>query len=176
MIQTTLKKEVLSKYLNPIFCETGTATGSGVKLALECGFKEIYSIEIDPDRQIQNEFNFSSYSNVHLITGDSSEWLEKIVEKLVSEKVTFFLDGHWDGGVAGVEKCPLFNELSAIKKYYTKGSVIMLDDVRLWGQKGSNWGEGISEEKIKEILLQINPDFKFTYEDGWVKSDILVAH
>ena len=41
MITTTLSKEVLSKYLNPYFLETGTANADCVRLALEVGFKKI---------------------------------------------------------------------------------------------------------------------------------------
>ena len=47
---TTLSKSVLSKYKNDIFVETGTLWGEAVEVALECGFKKIYTVEIDPDK------------------------------------------------------------------------------------------------------------------------------
>ena len=40
----------LSEYKSPIFIETGTYNGDGVVKALEYGFEQIYSIEIDKDR------------------------------------------------------------------------------------------------------------------------------
>ena len=49
-MSTTLSKSVLSKYTNDIFVETGTLWGEAVEVAIECGFKKIYTVEIDPDK------------------------------------------------------------------------------------------------------------------------------
>ena len=54
MIKTTLPKEVLTKYLNQYFVETGTANGDCVRLALETGFKKVFSIELDENLQNEN--------------------------------------------------------------------------------------------------------------------------
>ena len=41
----------LTKYTNNnIFIETGTYDGKGIEQALESGFKQVYSIEIDEQR------------------------------------------------------------------------------------------------------------------------------
>ena len=49
-MSTALSKSVLSKYTNDIFVETGTLWGEAVEVAIECGFKKIYTVEIDPDK------------------------------------------------------------------------------------------------------------------------------
>ena len=60
-----INKDVLVKYINnDIFIETGTLKGKGVKVALNCGFKKIYSIENDylsfkkvSDKHLANELS-----------------------------------------------------------------------------------------------------------------------
>ena len=46
-MSTTLSKDVLSKYKNDIFVETGTLWGEAIDIALELGFKKIYSTVTD---------------------------------------------------------------------------------------------------------------------------------
>jgi len=175
MITTTLSKKVLSKYKNPYFFETGTANGDCVRLALEIGFEKIFSIELDQSLQIEN---ISKYSNeiklnkVHLIIGDSLIELEKQILKL-EKKTTFWLDAHVDFGPSGVKRCPLYEEIESISKSSIKNHTIMIDDLRILG---SWWGEGIYLEKIKQKILDINSQYIFTLEDGFVENDILVAY
>ena len=42
----SLKKEILEKYPNKYFVETGTHIGNSVQLALDCGFEKIITMEI----------------------------------------------------------------------------------------------------------------------------------
>ena len=55
---TTLSKSVLGKYKNNVFVETGTLWGEAVEVAIECGFKKIYSMEIDPEKAKFNKNKF----------------------------------------------------------------------------------------------------------------------
>jgi len=175
MITTTLSKEVLLKYTNPYFLETGTANGDCVRLALEVGFEKIFSIELDEILQNENITNYKSYideGRVSLITGDSLWEVSNIISKL-DKPTTFWLDAHVDFGPMGTKKCPLYEELSSIKTSSIKTHTILIDDMRILG---GHWGEGISVEGLKEKLLEINPDYKFTFENGFAPNDILVAY
>lgn len=175
MITTTLSKEVLSKYLNPYFLETGTANADCVRLALEVGFKKVISIELDETLQNENIQKYQSFINegkVNLITGDSLWELINLVPEL-DNPTTFWLDAHVDFGPMGTKRCPLYEELSAIKQSKIKTHTILIDDMRILG---GHWGEGISVEGLKERLLGINPNYKFTFENGWTSNDILVAY
>jgi hypothetical protein len=177
MIQTTLHREVLNKYLNPYFFETGTASGACVVLALSCGFNKIFSIEIDRNRQEQNMRFFSKEiadNKVKLYTGDSLLLLPEIIHEM-DKPTTFWLDAHVDEGVNGIKKCPLYEELEAISKSPIKNHTIMIDDLNYFGTH-NHWGEGISLDTIKGKLLQINPNYKFALENGHVPNDILVAY
>jgi hypothetical protein len=37
--------DILKNYPNEVFVETGTYKGDGIQMALDCGFKAIYSFE-----------------------------------------------------------------------------------------------------------------------------------
>jgi len=177
MIQTTLPREVLNKYLNPYFFETGTANGACVTLALSCGFEKVLSIEIEIDRQLENSKKFEkeiSENKVKLYTGDSLLLMPKVMEE-IDKPTTFWLDAHVDEGISGVKKCPLYEELETIAKSEIKTHTIMIDDIGYFGTK-NHWGDGISLESIKDKILQINPNYNFAFEDGHVPNDILVAH
>jgi len=176
MIKTTLSKEVLLKYLNPYFLETGTANGDCVQLALELGFEKIFSIELDESLQKENIQKYQSFvdeQKINLITGDSLWELSNIISSL-DKPTTFWLDAHQDYGPVGTKRCPLYEELSAIKTSDIKTHTILIDDMRMLGHW---WGEGIDIDGLKNKILEINPNYKFTFEDNeFAQNDILVAY
>jgi len=175
MITTTLQKEVLLKYKNPYFLETGTANADCVRLALEVGFEKIYSIELDSVLQNENITKYQPQINegkVNLINGDSLWELTNLIPEL-DKPTTFWLDAHVDFGPMGTKKCPLYEELSAIKNSKIKTHTILIDDMRILG---GHWGEGISIDGLKSRLLEINPNYKFIFENGFAANDILVAY
>ena len=73
-MSTTLSKDVLSKYKNDIFVETGTLWGEAIDIALELGFKKIYSMEIDPEKVKSNRDKFKKEIKegiVEIVEGDT---------------------------------------------------------------------------------------------------------
>lgn len=175
MITTTLSREVLSKYMNPCFVETGTANGDCVRLALEVGFEKIYSVELDAVRQASNREVYSEFidrGRVNLITGDSLFELKTLIPTL-NKSTTFWLDAHVDDGVMGAKRCPLYEELEAIGMSSIKSHTVLIDDMRILG---GHWGEGITIEELKARLLSINPNYNITFENGFVPNDIMVAY
>ena len=174
MITTTLRKDVLEKYMSPYFFETGTADGDAVRLAIEMGFEKIYSIEIDERLYIQNCEKFKEFiesGQVVLILGDSLLKMEEIIPQL-DKPTTFWLDAHVDFGPKGVKRCPLYEELESIKTSNINNHKIMIDDMRIFG---NHWGTGISTETLKKTLLEINTEYTITIEDGYVPKDVLCA-
>ncbi len=174
----TLTSEVLTKYKNPYFVETGTAVGGGVKLALTQGFEKIFSIEIDPLLFKSNQFSFLPFINnqkVNLILGDSLIELKKLIP-LLDKPTTFWLDAHIESEQTPcVKKCPIYEELEAIAESNIKTHTIMIDDMRSLGWSGG-WGESLSKDGLMERLVKINPVYNFTSENGFIPNDILVAH
>ncbi len=165
-----LKKEVLAKYLNPVFVETGTAYGNGVQTALECGFKSIYSTE--PNELLYKLClnRFEGVENIHLYNLNSEDFLQEFLTmNNDGDYVTYYLDSHRNGRKDPTfqKPCPILEELNIIfnmnaDDYFT----ILIDDVRLF--KNKKWG--ISLEQILEYAKDMN----ITYEDGYKEKDILV--
>ena len=94
----------------------------------------------------------------------------------------FFLDAHVDNGNIHnyKKKCPLFEELDAIKSMERKDHVILIDDLRIiktafpWGEE--SYGNIDFLEQIKHFILTINKDYKFDTLDGHIQDDVLLAY
>jgi hypothetical protein len=176
----TLLKEVLSKYVGDVFVETGTYYGNGVALALECGFKRIISIEINPNKVAYNKERFAKEideKRVEIIEGDTALLFPGIIGKIdETEKAVFWLDAHWDGyGPQGIEVCPLIRELRAIARHPNKNHTILVDDRRLFGVESHGWGKTVTEQEVVAEIMKINSKYKICYENGHVIDDIIAA-
>ena len=175
---TTLSIEVLKKYKNEIFCETGTLWGEAIEVALECGFDKIYSIELDLEKVASAKEKFASEianGTVHILHGDSTLLFPKVIKEF-NASATFWLDAHWDGGPQGEKKCPLLDELEALVAHPIKTNTLLIDDRRLLGKRKSNWGRDVSEREVTRCIKRINPDYKIKYEDGFVEDDVIAAY
>lgn len=178
----TLKKELLLKYKTPYythFIESGTYHGGAVKLALEAGFDKVISVEISKaNYDISVENLKLTLNKVELILGDSFYEFPKICANLNSNAV-FWLDAHHDrwGDTVGERVAPLMDELNAIKLCKHNKNIIMVDDLRVFGNcNETTWGKDIDINEVINAIKSINSQYIISYEDGWAKNDILVAH
>jgi hypothetical protein len=97
-------------------------------------------------------------------------------------KTMFFLDAHVDHADIHFYKkrCPLIEELEAIKSIERKDHVILIDDLRIltttfpWGE--NSYGKINFLEKIKEQILSINANYKFATLNGHIENDVLLAY
>jgi hypothetical protein len=174
-IKMSLSKELLSKHLNKIFIETGTQQGYGIDVALKCGFKKIYSIEIDVGVYHECSIKFKQeikQGRVELLIGDSAFVLKDLL-KNIKEPVTFWLDAHAAVGTVGNSMCPIFDELDSIYNHSIKNHTILIDDRRMFG---IYWGTGINELEVRNKILTINPKYQIYLADGSEPNDIIVAY
>ena len=136
-----------------LFFETGTHKGDGVQNALNMGFEEVISIEILPkfyEECVERFKDKIEENKVHLFLGDSNERMEEMLE-LIKEPSLIFLDGHFNNGD------PLWKELEILKNHPIKTHTIIVDDMPNY------YGNG---NKVKEKLLEINPNYTLVYEDS----------
>lgn len=168
-------KENFEKYPNDVFIETGSYLGDGIQQALDAGFKNIISIELSDKYYNISKNRFINNTNVTVIKGDSFKVLPDLI-KNINCPITFWLDGHHSCGdtALGEYWTPLMQELEVIKNHHVKNHTIMIDDMRCW--ELPNEVHGFYKEDIFNKLRDINPYYIFTYEDGGVKNDILVAN
>lgn len=155
------------------------------KVALSCGFDKVYCIEIRPDwvrlgNRIFKEYIKTGRYNLYL--DDSTNMKKYLMSDNFKNKTMFFLDAHVDHhNIYDYKKrCPLFDELEAIKSIERKDNVILIDDLRIikesfpWGEK--SYGDIDFLQQIKNTIITINKDYKFDTLNGQIPDDILLAY
>lgn len=155
------------------------------KDALKCNFDKVYCIEIRKDwvelgQQIFKEDIESGRYNLYL--DDSTNMQKYLIGDDLKHKTMFYLDAHVDNYDIHnyKKKCPLFEELSAIANLERKDHIILIDDLRLikleypWDEK--SYGNIDFLKEIKNKILSINENYKFSTLNGLVENDVLIAY
>jgi hypothetical protein len=155
------------------------------KIALSCGFDKVYCIEIRKDfvelgNEIFKEHIMTGKYNLYL--DDSTNMQKYLMTDNFKNKTIFFLDAHVDNENIHnyKKKCPLFDELEAIKSIERKDNVILIDDLRIiknsfpWGE--TSYGNIDFLQQIKNTILTINKDYKFDTLNGYIQDDVLLAY
>ena len=155
------------------------------KKALSCGFNKVYCIEIREDwinlgNEIFKDEILKGRCNLYL---DDSTNMEKYMNnEELKNRTIFFLDAHVDNiNICNFKKrCPLFEELEAIKNIERKDNIILIDDLRIiknpypWDE--STYGNINFLDNIKNKILEINKNYKFKTLDGYISDDVLMAY
>ena len=118
----------------------------------------------------------------NLYLDDSVNMKKYLMTDDFKNKTIFFLDAHVDNMdiYNYIKKCPLFDELEAIKSLERKDNVILIDDLRIiknsfpWGEQ--SYGNINFLEQIKNTILTINKDYKFDTLNGHIEDDVLLAY
>jgi hypothetical protein len=148
--------QIAKENKTPVFIETGTYLGDTVS-ALRYSFQEIYSIELDEKLAQRAKNIFKKYKHIHILQGDSAKILPKILED-IKKPTLFWLDAHYSGGITakGEKENLILDELQTILNWWVGGSVILIDDARLFN-KENNWPE---IEDIKSLTEKLRPNLK----------------
>jgi hypothetical protein len=181
-------EQLRQKYNCVNYFETGLWDPRGEvssKMALRSGFEKIYCIEIRPDWVclgldiFEDDVKTGRYN---LILDDSSNMKNYINDKVFENRTMFFLDAHVDNqNIYNYKKrCPLFDELEAIKSIDRKDNIIMIDDLRIiksplpWGE--NSYGNINFLQEIMNKITEINKDYKFSTLNGHIENDVLLAY
>ncbi len=150
----------------PLFIETGTYNGSTTQQVLH-QFPAIHSIELFKQLYENAKRKFAPYPHVHIHHGDSGDVLNNILPHL-EQKALFWLDAHYSGEGTAFIGCgtPIIEELEAIKEHGPKGSIILIDDIRIFdlvpfGTPTSNGRVFPNMQDVYHKLIEINPNFSF---------------
>ncbi|MGH9425709.1 MAG: glycosyltransferase, partial [Terriglobia bacterium] len=125
--------EILKRALPlEVFVETGTFKGDGVQ-QMRSLFQELYTVESSAEYYERACERFKSDPAIHVFHDTSAKLLRKMMPRLASRSVLYWLDAHWCGEELGadVPQCPLLDELAAIG-HLNEQSVLLIDDARLF--------------------------------------------
>lgn len=156
-----------------------------INFALASGFDKLFSIEIRQDWVDLGKEKFKTeieQGKFHLILDDSTNMNKYLNNIAFVNKTLFFLDAHVDNtNIHNFKKrCPVLDELEAIKAIERKDNIILIDDLRYlkepfpWGE--DSYGNINFLQKIKEIILTINVNYKFSTLNGQIEDDVLLAY
>jgi glycosyltransferase involved in cell wall biosynthesis/predicted SAM-dependent methyltransferase len=114
------------------FVETGTFMGDTTANAGAI-FKEVHTIELSEMLAQKAVQRFAGESHIHVHCGDSATVLAAVVQRLTGPAL-FWLDGHYSEGVTalGSQNTPIREELRIIAQHAPHGSIILIDDLRLF--------------------------------------------
>lgn len=170
----TLTPEILKRYPNKYFIETGTHRGGGIQSAIDAGcFEEIHSIESDKSYFIESANRFARTLNVSIYLGSSVVMLPSILAFL-DAPATFWLDAHFQdpGTNKDIELYPLLKEIILIGNH-GKGfrHTVLVDDRRLLD---GEWPVLLTS--VVRELQRLHPSNVISYIDSRAfKQDIIVA-
>jgi hypothetical protein len=130
-------------------------------------FKQICTIELDPELWKIMHDKFSRYPHVRVIQGNSGHVLPAILAT-VSQRCLFWLDGHFSGpGTArGAVDSPIAKELDAIRSHHRNDHIILVDDARLFS--GNNGY--LTLEDIHSRLKEINQGYHVRVVDDIIQA------
>lgn len=164
--------ELIKKYIQPIYVETGSSSGDGILKAAEAGCTKFMGIE--PNTEVFSAcLRKTAHLDFQLFEGTSERHINNVMAKIdvLNERAIFFLDAHKVGCCKG-ETYPLKYELATLKKARRKDHIIMIDDVRLFGGELPD-----SMEEVERMLRKINRDYNLVCEDSDTNpKDVLVAY
>ena len=154
------------------FIETGTLNGDGIQLALNSGFQWVMSIELGEGIHSRARAKFAGNDKVITLQGDSSKVLPEVLETFKGTPFTYWLDGHYSGGVTalGEKESPLMEELESILSRGVDGELIYIDDMRIY----RDFNDEINTKNILELVKKYKPDAQYWLEpSGWDDEDVL---
>jgi hypothetical protein len=142
-----------------VLVETGTYLGGTVDAFLHHA-SEIHSVELAPRLAARAKRRYRSFPHVHPALGDSATELPRILQTL-GEPALFWLDGHASGGITAAGSNPVRAELRAIVAEAPAGSVVLIDDARLFA--------GGDYPSLDEIADLVEPRFVATLADDVIR-------
>jgi hypothetical protein len=148
-LQSTITFEILEQYLNPVFFETGCWHGNGLLEAKQAGFRKLYSIEINEAMALWAR---GIIPDATILVGDSKHILKQVIDLIIYEPTTFWLDAH-EGN-----DCSIIEELQSISQHkLCYAHTILIDDMRVFKNPKSPW---ITFDKLYELAKKVKQKAK----------------
>lgn len=169
MFKANLIRSHAIRYDIPCFVETGTYLGDTIRLVSHL-FDLAYSIELDPALHRHVSTVLCDRDGVVLLEGDSRTCLPVVMDHLPA-RALFWLDAHCSQGITAgsAEGPPVLHELSTVGERAEAGSVVLVDDARLFGSRSGYpsidrvrrtvddlWGDEV-DFAVEDDIIRITP-------------------
>lgn len=167
-------RNLFQEFPNRVYVETGAWLGDSIQLAIDAGFQEIHSIEIDPEKVEHCRQRFADQP-VTIHQGDSALVIWDVI-KDIKEPITFWLDSHsqmLEDELETDNPFPLMKELLHIHLHPVKTHTILIDDFLYLSHPDIT---GWTRSMISNAIDMINPEYKIKYFANPIQNNILVAH
>lgn len=167
---------LLSKYPNQVYCETGIFRGDSLLLAAETGhFKQLIGVELFDEwiKFCKSRFHKMDYP-IRYVHGDSALCLWDVI-KHIHTPITFFLDSHsqlLEDEPEMANPFPLIDELRQIARHPIKGHTLIIDDLLYLTHPDIT---GWSYAGLVDSICRINPQYKIERIANPVKWNLLIA-
>jgi hypothetical protein len=162
-----------------IFVESGTYQGSTI-LHMEPYFSKLYTIEI---REVLCDYVKQYYcgDKIAFYMGDSAERMNEVAPDVQGPAI-YFLDAHYSSGITGrgEKDCPLYEELQSIALLHRDKAIVIVNDVRLFGElivneSGCEDWQDINIESVVAIVKE-RLDKLYFLPSAMDRKDRLVLH
>lgn len=176
---------VLERYKNNVFVTTGIYSCINIARALYAGFSIIHCIDRDEVLVNHAQFIIPMYIkacsclnpiNYHVYHGNPASDLINIIAN-IKEPTTFLLNSYLPEVDHPEGLNSILQELEQIKNHPIKTHTILIEYIH---HAGTPRFGNVTLESIKEKLLEINPNYRFRYEQGGhlslEESALLVAY
>jgi len=170
-----LNAQILRQFPNEVFVETGTQRGAGIAAALEAGFEDVRSVELDEGLYNQALKRYMEDYRVMIFHGDSGEVLGQMMGDIRCP-ATVWLDAHQvHVRHCGFNRgnCPILRELDVLARHPVTEHTLLIDDYGLFEKKFPG-SLTITAEDVTVAILEINPWYETRVIDYGPKG-ILVA-
>lgn len=167
-------RNLFKEFPNRIYLETGAWLGDSIHLALDAGFQEIHSIELDLEK-VEHCRQLFADKPVSIYHGDSAIMLWEVI-KDIKEPITFWLDSHsqlLEDEPETANPFPLLKELEQIGRHTIKTHTIIIDDFLFMSHPNIT---GFTKKDIELAIQWINHEYWIGYYSNPIRNNILVAH
>ena len=166
-----ISKQELSWFLHysHTFVECGSAGGQGIQAAIEAGYSEIYSVDINQYCVDECKTRFKNITHVSIACEDCGQWLETTLNQL-NKPCAIYMDAN---GWAQETESPYHASIRALKRHGRKDHIVVVDDMNhnnssraeMMRDVRRSLSEG-SDQDITKQLVSVNPDYYLYLEDS----------
>jgi len=151
------------------FVECGSAGGQGIQAAIEAGYEQIYSVDINPQCFKECQERFRKHNHVHLTHGDCGTWLADTLNTLNTPCVVYLDANGWSGET----ESPYHASIAALRRHGRRDHFVIVDDMNHDNSSRAEMvrdlqrslSEGSSQDIVRQ-LVSVNPDYYLYIEDS----------